>query len=149
MSETNELERLRANLATVEAAQEIYLRDYRGCDHAAMVLVMKSRIAKLEAEADPWAEAKRVVNRWLHQPPTPDAENVARLVIHLESENAAKAERIAELEARPIPPLNPKTVIATACKVIAKDEPIFASVVMQNFQVGNAGIYPLEGEDEK
>jgi hypothetical protein len=55
---------------------------------------------------------------------------------------------IAELEARPIPPLDPKQVVATACKVIAKENLGWASVLMGYFKTGDAGIYPLAGESE-
>jgi hypothetical protein len=54
---------------------------------------------------------------------------------------------IAELESRPIPPLDPKRVIATACKVIAKENPHNAAYIMQLYQAGDAGIYPLAGDE--
>jgi hypothetical protein len=101
-----------------------------------------------EAEADPWADVRRVANHWLHQPPTPDAVWVARLVLHLEADNAKQAARIAELEARPVPPLDPKRVIATACKIIAKGSgETTAAFLMQYYQAGDAGIYPLAGDE--
>jgi hypothetical protein len=58
-----ELEQLRADLATVNAAREIYDRDYKGCDYEAMIGIMQKCIAKLEAEADPWAAPKRTLDR--------------------------------------------------------------------------------------
>jgi hypothetical protein len=256
VSDTNELDRLRVDLEVLKRYNEA---GEGVLDRA--VAIARDRIISLEAEADPWADAKRVANHWLHQPPTPDAGWVARLVLHLEADNAKlkaeidtlkaephadenghivfpdkKAEanpwreaqdwvlaefvhlggpapvalyvqhleadnaalreevrlshierdehaaavkardrgieqqkariaqlesgeksdslvirglrmKIAELEARPVPPLDPKRVIATACKVIAKKTPFFASVIMQGYQAGDAGIYPLAGNE--
>jgi hypothetical protein len=98
-----------------------------------------------KAEADPWREAKDwVLAEFVHLGgPAP----VALYVRRLEAENSAKAARIAELESRPVPPLDPKRVIATACKVIAKTEPYYAGIIMQMCQAGDAGIYPLAGDE--
>ncbi len=224
MSDTNELDRLRADLATLKAAFEIYDRDYKGTDRPSVIGIIESRIAKLEAEADPWAKTKKVVNHWLHQPPTPDAGWVARLVLHLEADNAKQSARIAEqnewleewdkvawkilpcfaappnpshvdkrveelkslvvefqqnaesersekngllietalkrdeiaglrriiaeLEARPIPPLDPLTTVATACKWMASQgDKVWAGYIVEHYQAGNAGIYPLAGDE--
>lgn len=61
---------------------------------------MEKRIAQLEAEADPWREAKKRIEseqaRWEGKYRSP----VIAYVRYLEAENAAKAERIAELEGR-------------------------------------------------
>lgn len=99
--EMTELEQLKQDHATVKAAFDIYMRDYKGCDWIAMTGIMEKKIAKLEAEADPWLEAKECVDaiekgrdvtvQWQLR--------IARYVRHLESENAAKDARIAELEA--------------------------------------------------
>lgn len=108
-------------------------------------------IAKLEkAEADPWADEKHAVQMieagsyvtLKYQ------QHLARYVRHLEAENVKQAARIAELEARPIPPLDPKRVIATACKVFSRQQPEIAGFLMQHMKSGNAGIYPLAGDDE-
>jgi hypothetical protein len=56
---------------------------------------------------------------------------------------------IAELEARPVPLLDPKRVIATACKVIAHEDSFTSRHLMRLFDVGDAGIYPLAGDDQK
>lgn len=107
-----------------------------------------------ETEADPWRRAKSAVEYFRGFAGHKQAEHdVVAYVDHLEAENAAKAKRIDDLESRPVPPLDRKRVIATACKVIRESAPLskeklmHAGCLMMEFKAGNAGIYPLEGED--
>jgi hypothetical protein len=90
-----ELEQLKADFATIKAASEIYRRDYRGCDYEAMIGIMQNRIAKLEAETDPWQCAKQTLDRIeMKERSRPDWQmELARYVRHLE-------DRVAELEAK-------------------------------------------------
>jgi hypothetical protein len=122
-----------------------------------------------KAGADPWREAKEDVEYAIKHL---DMRHIGDYIRHLEADNAKQAARIvalendlkgetlagqiirddlkariAELEARPVPPLDPKRVIATACKVIAKTEPYYAGIIMQMCQAGDAGIYPLAGDE--
>ena len=108
MSDTNELDRLRADLEAIERHK---LRSLGLCSVDRIIEKIESRIATLEAEANPWREAQDwVLAEFVHLGgPAP----VARYVQHLEADNAAKAARIAELEARPVPPLDPKRLYAT------------------------------------
>jgi hypothetical protein len=193
VSDKNELDRLRADLATLKAAFEIYDRDYKGTDRPSVIGIIESRIAKLEAEAAaPWAEANGWISSWQGQG---DYPVVVSYVRHLEADNAALREevrlshierdkhaaavkardrgieqqkariaqlesgeksdslvirglrmKIAELEAQPVPPLDPKRVIATACKILAENSEMYAAAwIMQTFKAGDAGIYPLAG----
>lgn len=102
----------------------------------------EARIAELKEELTEWnvVAADILPN---HQGPLPS--HVNRRVKELQA-------RIAELEARPVPPLDPKRVIATACKVIresdthSREKLMLAGCLMMEFKAGNAGIYPLAGE---
>ena len=82
-----ELEQLKQDHATIKAAFDIYMRDYKGCDWKAMTGIMEKKIAKLEAEADPWREAKSRLEDLEGMEFHWDRE-LARYVRHLESENA-------------------------------------------------------------
>lgn len=125
--EMTELEQLKRDYATVNAARDIYDRDYKGCDWKAMIGIMEKRIAKLEAEADPWREAKASIigpttgySGWLisviHYARHLESENAKlqseiksyndlnrRLIVEANRDEAAKdaaESRVAELEAR-------------------------------------------------
>jgi hypothetical protein len=99
-----------------------------------------------KAGADPWTEAKGRIEserlKWMGKYRSP----VVAYVDHLEAENSAKAARISELEAEQgtFPPLDPKRVIATACRILAENSEMYAAAwIMQTFKAGDAGIYPL------
>lgn len=108
-----ELEQLRAELKSLESLMGRHLG---GTPLAAIYADVSNRVEKLEAEqADPWREAKTVVGEWI------DGFNfntrhgqVAYYARHLESENERLAARVTELEARPVPPLDPRRVHKTA-----------------------------------
>jgi hypothetical protein len=105
-----------------------------------------------KAEAGLWADARRCLKLWskTNVPLLNWQESFISLVRHLEAENARQAARIAELEAEQgtFPALEPKRVIATACKVIASmDDKFLADCLMQRFKAGDAGIYPLAGDE--
>lgn len=117
--EMTELEQLKQDHATVKAARDIYERDYKGCDWIAMTGVMEKKIAKLEAEADPWKDAKAFLATMEAKTATCWQRDLASYVRNLEAENAAKEARIAELEAREVPPLDAKRVIRTAMNFMA------------------------------
>jgi small nuclear ribonucleoprotein (snRNP)-like protein len=86
----SELEQLRADLEVLDRYFNMYLADAKA--------ILRDKIAKLEAEADPWRYEKNTVSDWERMPPSTQVEKVARYVRHLEADNAAKAERIARLE---------------------------------------------------
>ena len=81
----SELERLRAD-------QEVLERYF--CDGCAKVV--RDKIAALEAEADPWREAKGWVSSWRGQD---DYPVVVKYIDHLAAENARLEKRVAEWEA--------------------------------------------------
>jgi hypothetical protein len=154
VSDTNELDRLRADLEAIGR----YFDDKRIFAPVNLMYDIKDRIAKLEAEAaDPWADAKRWVDEEFQHFGAQHC--VAGYVRHLEAENAKQAariaelgrtaqewgragnhrsesslivpddlrtridvyeERIAELEARPVPPLDAKRVLSTASIIARK-----------------------------
>ena len=258
MSDTNELDRLRADLGAMQRVLQIINLDRPLGDYLDKMRSIESRIARLEAEADPWRKAKSAVeyfrgfadhkraehnvvayidhleaenaklkaenesfksceidenghfvrnlseaephadekghivipddsdkepdlfagtkataSEWYDLPHPCVESSVAFYVRHLEADNAKQAAkivalendlkgetlagqiirddlkaRIAELEARPVPPLDPKRVIATACKIIAKGSgETTAAFLMQYYQAGDAGIYPLAGDE--
>lgn len=94
-----ELDRLKQDHAAVNVARDIYDRDYKGCDWKAMIGIMEKRIAKLEAEADPWREAKEMLaDKALFRSGRSRLKPVAELYDHLTAENARLAKRVAELE---------------------------------------------------
>jgi hypothetical protein len=98
---SSELERLRADLATIKAAQEIYKRDYPGCDAQAMIGIIEKRIARLEAEqADPWREAKEAIERYrgLDSKHWGLSKTVAEYVDYLTADRDRLAARVADLE---------------------------------------------------
>lgn len=99
---SNELDQLRADLATIKAAMEIYDRDYKGTDNFALIGVIEAKIARLEAEqADPWRDVMD------HLEVARSGRGISsiglnRLVAyydHLTAENARMTARVAELEA--------------------------------------------------
>ena len=105
----SEIEQLRIDLKVLER---------HACDHIDIREAEKTvrlKIAQLEAEADPWREAKNRIDAILltHNDSTWE-RNVANFVLHLESENTRLTSRIAELEARELPPLDAKRVFKTA-----------------------------------
>lgn len=97
---SNQLEQLRTHLKAMEAIRETYDKD---ADFTTLVNNMRDKIARLEAEADPWREAKEVLKYWSDNAKggelwVPEVKVMA-YVHHLTAEIAAKDERIAELEA--------------------------------------------------
>jgi hypothetical protein len=89
----------------------------------------KDKIAKLEAEADPWRRAKSAVEYFRGFADHKQAEHdVVAYVDHLEA-------RVAELEAHPVPPLDLARVWATTWQDIKEPE-----------GWRSAEPYPLEGE---
>ena len=118
---------------------------------------LKARIAELEnlPEFNPgdYAMAKKALWHWRDEGDELQkeiAEYVLFLLAGISQRNRREMEsqkRIAQLEARPVPPLDPKRVIATACKVIAKDDPHAAGYLLQVMKAGDAGIYPLAGDE--
>lgn len=92
-----ELEQLRADLATIKAANEIYERDYRGCDAKAIIGIMEKKIAQLEAEAaDPCQQSRETIEHWRK---TGSMTVHVQHFDHLTAENERLAKRVAELEA--------------------------------------------------
>jgi hypothetical protein len=130
----NELDRLRAEKKALDCLMGRHLGS---TPLAAIHADVGTRIERLEAEAaDPWADAKRWVDEEFQHFGAQHC--AARYVRHLEAENAKQAAkiaelehsyqcevvdggavrdqlkaRIAELEARPVPPLDPKRVAKT------------------------------------
>jgi BMFP domain-containing protein YqiC len=130
-----ELEQLRADLEVLDK----YSGTFEPEKH------LRDRIAQLEAEqADPWREAKAVVGEWIDGFNSDTRHGqVARHVRHLESENERLAARVAELEARPVPPLDPRRVYMTARNMVHKSHPF-------GCYDENAELYSLaESEDGK
>ena len=93
-----EIERLRADLKVIERYEE------RMYALAAAKAEIGNKIRKLEAEADPWLEAKTMIEGWRKdilswRHISPAGENAVHLFDHLTAENARLEKRVAELEA--------------------------------------------------
>jgi hypothetical protein len=100
VSDTNELDRLRAEIKAIDTVTDLCngIRDFdpsgslRNLRHAKI-----HQVAKLEAEADPWRLAKENVADWIKREHEWDRPMVAQYVRHLEADNAAKDAAIARL----------------------------------------------------
>lgn len=88
---SDELARLRADLEVLER----YSMVHGGM--ASCKASIQAKIARLEAEADPWREAWEFVEHYRSMPNRPG--QVAAFVDHLAAENARLAVRVEELEA--------------------------------------------------
>lgn len=133
-----ELEQLKQDHATIKAAVDVHKR-YGQATPSETIDYIESRIAQLEAEADPWRYVNEILHRWGNQGPTESAGEIARFVRHLKAENAAKDARIAELEAREVPPLDRARVWVTA-------EGLSANEINRGLDTGwrRAEPYPLQ-----
>lgn len=143
-SRAEELERLRHQNRWMRSMHEMFcLFGFPVGECEKQIAKNESRIAELEAEqADPWREAKRLVARW-EQAGSDCAREFVRYVRHLESENNRLTARVAELEARPVPPLDPARVYMTARKIVQESHPL-------GCYDENAELYSLaESEDGK
>jgi hypothetical protein len=101
----SELQQLRADLAVL---QRYEFKNHGLTDAVCSVQERIARLEAAEAETDPWREAKETIGA-IENPASSCPEwqkKLASYVRHLEA-------RVAELEARPVPPLNPRRVYAT------------------------------------
>ena len=94
MSDSEELKRLRADLESVNGIRVRYQSDIR-LEEIRNDLFDK--IAKLEADADPWREAKGLLIRYRGS--LFDTGKMVAYSDHLAAENARLTARVAELEA--------------------------------------------------
>lgn len=93
-----EIERLRADL-------EVFER-YSKYGNSAVTKDIREKITKLEAAADPWRDAKTMIEGWRKdilsgRHISPAGENAVHLFDHLTAENARLEKRVKELEAEP------------------------------------------------
>lgn len=88
-----EIERLRAELEVVNNIRVRYQSDIRLTE---IRDDLYEKIAKIEAAADPWMEAKKSIDHWRSCGMWPD---ITGLYDHLTAENAKLEKRVAELEA--------------------------------------------------
>jgi hypothetical protein len=93
MSDSEELNRLRADL---KALDEIRARYDKDADFTTLVNNMRYRI---EAEADPWREAKQFASAYRDPKGSSHLQKLIAHYDHLAAELTAKDKRIAELEA--------------------------------------------------
>lgn len=169
MSDSEELKRLRADLESVNGIRVRYQSDIR-LEEIRNDLFDK--IAKLEAAADPWRDAREAIP--LHiESGGHKVKEVARYARHLEDEgvgqqmkiaglqdeNARLTERVAELEdVKPIadmqppfegpivgiePVLDHARVLATACGIMEEQGWIMNDRVREELKCG-AKPYPLK-----
>ena len=136
MSDESELNRLRADL---EAMGRVKGLVYFGEDFKARFYekhkAIRDKIAELEAEADPWREAKQFASAYRDPKGSSYLQKLIAHYDHLSAEVARLTERVAELEdVKPIadmqppfegpivgrePVLEPNRVLATAVEALA------------------------------
>ena len=131
-----ELERLRADLKVIERYEE------RMYALAAAKAEIGNKIRKLEAEADPWREAKTMIEGWRKdilsgRHISPAGENAVHLFDHLTAENARLEKRVAELEAEDA------TDVADAEAALAKGEFVPFEDMQPPFEGPIVGIEPV------
>ena len=154
MSDSEELKRLRADLESVNGIRVRYQSDIR-LEEIRNDLFDK--IAKLEAAADPWREAKGLLIRYRGS--LFDTGKMVAYSDHLSAEVARLTERVAELEdVKPIadmqppfegpivgiePVLDHARVLATACGIMGEQGWIMNDRVREELKCG-AKPYPLK-----
>jgi len=93
----SDIDRLRADLACLESAVNALERHSARSDLITIkISSIRDKIARLEAEADPWREAKKDLAYIVK---ALDWKSVGYYVDHLTAENDRLAKRVAELEA--------------------------------------------------
>ena len=156
MSDSEELNRLRADL---KALDEIRARYDKDADFTTLVNNMRYRI---EAEADPWREAKQFASAYRDPKGSSYLQKLIAHYDHLAAEVARLTERVAELEdVKPIadmqppfegpivgfdPVLEPNRVLATAVE-LGWGPTVYAEMTLSR----DAKPYPLKkgGSDAK
>ena len=96
---SDELEQLKDDLAKLLEAAKIYDARYKGADWKAVLGIIEPRIARLEAEADPWRDVKADLETWRKTTRHEGTRRHIAFYDHLTAENAKLAARVAELEA--------------------------------------------------
>jgi len=153
MSDESELNRLRADLEVIER--------YEGRMYAlaAAKAEIGNKIDKLEAEADPWREAKQFASAYRDPKGSSYLQKLIAHYDHLSAEVARLTARVAELEdVKPIadmpppfedpivgvePVLDPARVLATACGIMGEQGWIMNDRVREELKCG-AKPYPLK-----
>lgn len=100
-NERYDLDQLRADLACLESAVNVLERHSARSDLITVkISSIRDKIARLEAEADPWREAKAWHKIWRCKDPFcgTGSEHAAQWIDHLIAESAKLAKRVAELE---------------------------------------------------
>lgn len=161
---SDELERLRADLEVLEKYSGYSIMKNALCD-------IRDKIAALEAAADPWREAKVMIEWWRTKNEflSSACRNALELFDHLTAELAAKERRIAELEGvKPVadmqppfegpivgiePILDPARVLLTAIGILAGERELRASASISDamFRLGLSATkpYPLKGDENE
>ena len=132
MSDSEELNRLRADLEKFASLSLRYRADVQIRDHQNY---LRNKIAELEAAADPWREAKQFASAYRDPKGSSYLQKLIAHYDHLSAEVARLTERVAELEdVKPIadmqppfegpivgiePVLEPNRVLATAVEALA------------------------------